>query len=35
MDEFVKDTVMPQVQYFVDEFAKAEHQAEKGVKSDD
>ena len=35
MDEFVKDTVMPQVQYFVDKFNEAEHQAEKGVKSDD
>ena len=35
MDEFVKETVMPQVQYFVDKFNEAEHQAKKGVLSDD
>jgi hypothetical protein len=35
MDDFVDDNVLPQVKYFEEQFAQAEHQAEKGVKSDD
>jgi hypothetical protein len=35
MDDFVDENVLPQVMYFEEQFAQAEHQAEKGVKSDD
>jgi hypothetical protein len=35
MDDFVKENVVPQLKYYEDEFAKAEHQALKGVQSDD
>jgi hypothetical protein len=35
MDEFLKDTVYPQVNYWVDHFSQQEHATSTERKSDD
>jgi hypothetical protein len=35
MDSFVKENIIPQLNYLTDKFGEAEHAAKAGVKSDD